>query len=183
MIPPTPSEYAPFFNHYVQLAIGHGDLMHTYKAQMGEVQLVFGGLSDEMALFRYAADKWTLKEVLGHLNDTEQIFAYRALRISRGDQTHLSGFDENLFVANTSFNAQKMTVLLSRFMHLRRSSLDLISSLTPDETIRMGTSNGHQTSVRALAYMMAGHVEHHLQVVRERYLNLLVAPETALVAR
>ncbi|MBN8588519.1 MAG: DinB family protein [Rhodothermia bacterium] len=183
MTPPTSSEYAPYFDHYVQLAIGHGDLMRTCKAQMGEVQLVFGGLSDEITHFRYAEGKWTLKEVLGHLNDTEQIFAYRALRISRGDQTNLSGFDENLFVANTTFNTQKLTALLARFIHLRRSSLDLLRSLTPDETTRMGTSNGHQTSVRALAYMMAGHVEHHLQVVRERYLNILVAPDATTVAR
>ncbi|MBL7980012.1 MAG: DinB family protein [Bacteroidetes Order II. Incertae sedis bacterium] len=173
MTPPCTQEYAPYFEHYIQIALQHGDLTHTLKSQMGEVQLLFGGLSDEMAHFRYADTKWSLKEVLGHLTDTEQIFAYRALRIARGDQTNLPGFDENQYVACARFNKFSMGRLVARFIHMRRASLDLITTFNPDEVVRMGISNGHSTSVRALAYMMAGHVEHHMEVVRVRYLNIL----------
>ncbi|HRK72633.1 MAG TPA: DinB family protein [Rhodothermales bacterium] len=172
MTPPCTQEYAPYFAHYIQLALQHGDLIHTLKSQMGEVQLVFSSLSDEMAHFRYADNKWSLKEVLGHLTDTEQIFAYRALRIARGDQTSLPGFEENLFVASARFNEFSMARLLARFMHTRRASLDLLTALNPDEAAQTGLSNGHPTSVRAIAYMMAGHVEHHLELVRVRYLNI-----------
>ncbi len=166
--PPAEDEYAPFYAGYVGLA-SKGDLITRLEAQVQEVSALLRGLSEEEALSRYAPGKWSVKEVAGHLGDTERIMAYRALRIARGDQTPLPGFDENTFVASANFDARPLASLVEEWETVRRASLLLLRGLDGEAAGRRGTASGAPVTVRALAYIIAGHVEHHLEILRTRY--------------
>jgi hypothetical protein len=131
----------------------------------------FGEIPEERSLYRYAPGKWSLREVLGHIVDTERILAYRALRIARGDQTPLPGFDQDAFIATAHFDRCSMSELLGAYTIVRQSTLLLLSSLSDKDWGRLGTASGNPLSVRAAAWMMAGHELHHLAVVQNLYLR------------
>jgi uncharacterized damage-inducible protein DinB len=165
---PAADESAPFYHGYIEKV--HGEQVGEYlTAQLGEVERLLAPLDDAAARFRYAPDKWSVKEVLGHLCDTERIFAYRLLRIGRADATPLPGFDENAFVPPADFDARPLAELLREFQAIRASTIALAEGLPSAAWERRGQASGKSITTRALAYIMVGHVTHHLGVLRDRY--------------
>ena len=165
---PAPDEYDPYYQRYVAHVPG-GRVLDRLADQQSEFAGVFGGLSEEAALHRYAPGKWSVKEVLGHLTDTERMFAHRALRFARADETPLPGFDENAYVPAANFDRRPVSSLLGEWNAVRAATLALFDGLEPAAWARRGMANGVPVSVRALAYITAGHADHHLGVLRERY--------------
>ena len=133
--------------------------------------MLLGGLSDEMARSRYAPGKWSVKEVVGHVADTERVMSYRALRFGRGDQTPLAGFEQEDFVRGASWDEVPLAVLLDDLTSVRRATLSLFRGFSDDALARQGTANGTPVTVRALAAIITGHERHHLRILRERDLN------------
>ncbi len=165
---PAEGEYSTFYAGYVG-RVAEGGLIEQMEAQVEEVSQLLRGLHEEAALARYEPGKWSVKEVAGHLADTERVMTYRALRIARGDQTPLPGFDENAFVAGADFDSRTLPSLVAEWEAVRRASLALFRGLAPETHGRTGTASGHPVTVRALAYITVGHVAHHLEILRTRY--------------
>ena len=176
---PAADESAPFYHGYIEKVPGErvGEFL---AAQIGEVERLLAPLDDAAARFRYAPDKWSVKEVLGHLCDSERIFAYRLLRIARADATPLPGFDENAYVPAADFDARPLAELVREFQAIRASTITLAEGLPSVGWERRGQASGKSITTRALAYIMVGHVTHHLAVLRDRY-RLSSSPD-ALVA-
>jgi hypothetical protein len=168
---PGPSEYAPFYAGYISAiaALGDGDILATLERQTSEVRQLAASIPAERETFRYGEDKWSVREVFGHLIDGERVFSYRTLRFSRGDQTPLPGFEENDYVAASHFDSRPLSSLVDELVLLRQANLALFRGLAPEDWPRTGTANGHPVSVRALAFIMAGHVQHHFNILRDRY--------------
>ncbi len=166
---PEKNEYAEFYANYVSL-VEETDVVSALQNQAGELQNLFAGISAEKENFRYAEGKWSVKELLGHLIDGERVFSYRALRISRGDQTPLAGFEENAYVANSNFGNSSFADLIEEFSLLRAANVLLFKNLSEEAWLRTGTASDAKVSVRALAFIMVGHVRHHTNILRERYL-------------
>jgi hypothetical protein len=166
---PDSTEYAPYFGKYIALA-PDGDIVSTLDRQVESTLSLIRGLSEARGNHRYAPEKWSVKEVVGHLIDTERIFAYRALRFARNDATPLPGFDENLFVASAGFDSRSLADLADEFEHTRKSNVYLFKSLNSDAVLRRGVSNSDELSVRAIAHIIAGHELHHMGILRTRYL-------------
>jgi DinB family protein len=165
---PAPDEAAPFYHGYIEKVVGE-DIGEQLKEQLEEVEQLFGDLDNDRALYRYAPGKWSIKEILGHLTDAERIFAYRLLRIARGDVTPLPGFDENAYVPVGAFDGRPLNTLVEEFRAVRVSSMAMIDGLPLGAWTRRGEASGKPVSTRALAYIMVGHVTHHLGVLRQRY--------------
>ncbi len=166
---PEKEEYAEFYANYVAL-VGETDIVAALQNQPADLQHLLAGISPEKEIFRYAENKWSVREVIGHLVDGERVFSYRALRISRGDETPLAGFEENFYVANSNFSNLKIADSLEEFSLLRQSNVLLFNNLTEEMWQKTGTASDARISVRALAFIMVGHVRHHAQILRERYL-------------
>ena len=165
---PGPDESAPFYHGYI--ARVPGEQIGEYLAsQLREVERLLAPLDDAAARFRYAPEKWSVKEVLGHLCDAERIFAYRLLRFARADATPLPGFDENAYVPPAEFDARPLAELLREFQALRSSTIALVDGLPSAAWDRRGQASGKSISTRAIAYILVGHVTHHVGVLRERY--------------
>jgi uncharacterized damage-inducible protein DinB len=165
---PSSDEAAPFYHGYIAEVTGE-NIVGQLVEQLGEVEGLFGSIDDTAARARYAPGKWSIKEVLGHLADVERIFAYRLLRISRGDGTPLPSFDENAYVPAARFDARSLRSLVDEFRAVRQSTLALVEGLPQDGWAKRGEASGGTISARALAYILVGHVAHHLGVLRERY--------------
>ncbi len=165
---PTPGDYAPYAEQYVVL-VGGGDILDTLKSQLNQTATLFSGRSERDGNFRYAPDKWSVKEVVGHVADTERIFAYRALRIARGDQTPLSGFEQEDYVRAANFGSRKLADLVEEYADVRQASLDLFRSLEEEAWGRRGVASDNSVTVLALAYLIAGHELHHRKILDERY--------------
>lgn len=167
---PPAEEVPEFFRGYVSKATPFPDPAGKLAAQKHELLGLLQSLPAAKRAYRYAEGKWTIAEVLGHLIDAERIFAYRALRIGRGDQTPLSPFEENSYVAAADSSSVPWESLLDEFAAVRDSTVVLFRNLPPAAWANMGISSGKPVSVRALAFVMVGHVEHHASILRERYL-------------
>jgi hypothetical protein len=167
--PPDASEHAPYYSRYTCL-VRKGDIVETLERQYPETVALLSPLSDVEASYRYAPDKWSIKEVLGHVTDTERIFAYRALRIARNDQTPIEGFEQDDYVRAANFSDCHFEKMLEEFTWVRRASLLLFQQLSPEAWLRTGTASQLAVSVRALAYILAGHELHHRTVLKEKYL-------------
>lgn len=167
---PQAGEYAEHFAVYID-KVPEGDLLELLQTQPAFAKEEWGSLTEEQGNYRYAEGKWSLKEVLGHISDTERVMSYRLLRISRGDTTPLPGFDEELFVRHSTFGRQPVSALLHDFSAVRESTLSLIRQLDDEAWLRQGNASGVTISARALAYVIAGHAQHHLSMIRERYLQ------------
>ncbi len=165
---PDDGEYAPYYAGYIGEVEGR-TIADLLRKQPGRLRAIVGDLSDADARVRYASGKWSIKEVVGHLGDAERVFAYRAFRIARGDGTPLAGFDENEYVAAGGFDDRRIGDLLVEFEMLRAGTLSLFAALRPEQFEGRGVVNGQEISVRALAHILAGHAEHHLGVLRDRY--------------
>jgi uncharacterized damage-inducible protein DinB len=165
---PGPDECSPYYHGYISEV--PGDQIGRYLTeQLQQLEQMMAPLDDSGGRARYAAGKWSVKEVLGHLADAERIFAYRILRIARGDATPLPGFDENAYVPSGEFDARSLPSLLGEFRALRLSTLALLDGLPAAAWTRRGQASGAPVSARALAYIIVGHVTHHAAVLRERY--------------
>ncbi|REE55406.1 DinB family protein [Paenibacillus taihuensis] len=167
---PSQDEYGGHFGTYINL-VQEGNLLDLLAENRTTTTALFSSLSEEQALHRYAPGKWSLKEVLGHITDTERIMSYRLLRIARGDKTPLPGFDENEFVAGASFDDNSISELLEQYEAVRASTIALLKGLTPEAYLRRGIASNTEISARALAHVITGHEMHHINIVRERYLN------------
>ena len=165
---PQSDEFAQFYAGYVA-AIGNEDVPALLEGQIPTLRQVCADLSEEQALYRYAPGKWSVKEVIGHLADSERVFAYRALRISRGDRTPLPGFDEKSYVAAGDFDRRGIDELLDDLEVLRTSTLRLFKHVEAERWEWRGVANGKEVSLRALAYIIAGHTQHHTRILASRY--------------
>jgi DinB family protein len=165
---PAPGDYAPYAEQYILLVTGD-DILASLTAQLKQTATLFSGRSERDGNFRYAPDKWSVKEVVGHVADTERIFAYRALRIARGDQTPLEGFEQEDYVRGARFGARKLSDLVEEYADVRQASLALFRSLGEEAWLRRGVASGNPVTVLALAYLIAGHELHHRKILDERY--------------
>jgi hypothetical protein len=168
--PPQPGEYHPAFAAYIARAQSFADPVQKLSGQLDELLRLLRPLDTAKRLHRYAPGKWSIQEMLGHITDAERIFAYRALRIARADQTPLAPFEENDYVVAAQAERCDWNELLTEFEHVRKSSVLLFQHLPESAWVRTGTANNAPLSVRALAFIMIGHVAHHLDFLRERYL-------------
>jgi uncharacterized damage-inducible protein DinB len=166
---PQTGEYNEFYGGYVGRVPEGADLIALLSGQPEALRTLLQNITDEQASIRPAPAEWSIKEVLGHIADTERVFAYRVLRIARADQTALPGFDQDEFVNATDFNRRSLAGLLDEFDLQRRANMLLIASLTGEEIDRRGTASGNPVSVRALLYILAGHVLHHIESLRTDY--------------
>jgi len=165
---PAAAEYAPYYGRYID-KVPDGDLLRMLADQARETQALLAGLSDAKALHRYAPGKWSIKEVIGHVTDAERVFCYRALRFARGDTIALPGFDENAWVPAGNFDARPLGDLAAELDAVRRSSIALLKGLDPAALARRGTASDNPVSVRAIAWIIAGHERHHVALLHERY--------------
>lgn len=171
-IRPGTDEYLPYYGKYVA-RVPDGDIVDILSRQIVGTAALLRSISEEQADYRYAPGKWTIREVAGHLTDTERVFSYRALRFSRGDTTPCEGFDENAYVANAPFARVSLANLGSELEHIRKASIHFFSNLNAESMALRGVANGAEVSVRALAFITAGHENHHLDILRSRYLTQL----------
>ena len=166
--PPGADESKAFYHGYI--AEVPGEEIGTYlETQLPELERLLAPLDEAAARFRYAPGKWSIKEVVGHLADSERIFGYRLLRIGRGDATPLSGFDENAYVPAGDFDARPLASVVGELRAVRQSTIALADGLPTGAWTRRGQASGAVVSARALAYIIVGHLTHHVRVLRERY--------------
>src|SRR4051812_6710379 len=166
---PSADEHLAYYSKYVD-RVPDGDLISILREQLMDTVALLRGVSAEKADFAYAPGKWTIKEVVGHMMDTERVMAYRALRFARNDKTDLPGFDENTWVPNANFGARTLGDLLEEFQVVRASTIHLAKHLDDETLKRRGSANGAEVTVRALFYIIAGHERHHVALLKERYL-------------
>lgn len=174
-IRPAADEYGEYYDRYIRLIPAGYAPLQQLRTQQADVHALLDGLSDPQARFRYAPGKWSIKETLVHIMDTERIFAYRALRIARGDDQPLPGFDQDAYAPNSGADERPLADVLREYDAVRAATLALFDSFQAEAYDRRGTASGMPVSVRALAYMLAGHEAHHLQLWRERVWPLLPA--------
>jgi uncharacterized damage-inducible protein DinB len=167
---PTESEYPNYYQPYIKL-VPDGGIVQTLQENLLAVVKLFEGISEEDGLLRYAPGKWSVKEVLGHIIDTERIMSYRLMRAARGDQTPLAGFNENDYVQAAQTNSLSMEAILEDFKATRNASITLIQNTPVDAWANKGNANGMEITTRAIAYIIAGHEMHHRKIVEERYLK------------
>jgi exoribonuclease II len=167
---PEIDEYAPYYNTYISLVQGD-DVLNIIESQPQRLNSIFEGMDESRGIHQYSEGKWTIKELLSHIIDGERIFAYRVLRISRGDQTPIEGFEQDGYIENSNANGRSFSDLLKEFELTRQANMLMFRSMTPDAESRLGTASENTVSVRALTYIMAGHVEHHIRILQDRYLS------------
>ncbi len=168
IVGPEPAEYAPYYDRYISLVPG-SDILATLDAQRRQTMLLLCGRDESDGDFRCAPDKWSAKEVLGHVCDTERIFAYRALRIARADRTPIEGYEQDDYVRNGPFAAAPWPEIIEDYISVRRATLTLLRNLDEPAWTRRGLANKNEVSVRALAYTIAGHELHHRKILEEKY--------------
>lgn len=166
---PEANEYAPYYERYVSL-VPEADLVETLERQGTETVALLRGLSEEKGAHRYEPGKWSIKQLVGHMSDGERLFAYRALSIARGDSAELPGMDQDVWMAGVDFDARTLADLIDEFEVVRAATIHLLRHLSPEAWARRGVASDNEVTVRALAYVIAGHETHHLHILRERYL-------------
>ncbi len=167
---PDATEYAPFYSGYVN-AVPEGDLIALLERQGDETLRLLGGITETKSQERYAPGKWTIREVAGHMIDAERVFTYRALTFARADPGPLPSFDENAWAGSSNAGSRTMRELGQEFSVLRASTLSLFRGFTEESFARSGIASKHAITVRALAYIVAGHERHHVKILRDRYLS------------
>jgi hypothetical protein len=165
---PQADEYAPYYGKYISL-VQSEDIMAALDQQRRDMMKLLSCKEEEDGDFRYAPGKWSAKEVLGHMCDTERIFAYRALRISRGDATPLASFEQDDYVLNGPFAHEPMAEIVEDYIAVRRATITLLRNLDEAAWLRRGVASNKEVTVRALAYMIAGHELHHRAILEEKY--------------
>ena len=165
---PLEAEYAPFYRGYVA-HVGEEEILPVLRSQLDHLDVLLGRVEPERETYAYAEGKWSVRELVGHLIDAERVFGYRSFCIARGESRNLPGFDENEYMLRAPYNQIDLEDLLSELRLARLSNIAMLRNLDDEAWMRVGTANDAQVSVRALAFIMAGHVRHHMGVLRERY--------------
>jgi Mycothiol maleylpyruvate isomerase N-terminal domain. len=164
------SEAAEYYHNYIDQVPKGEDIRRVLEAQLGETVSVLDGISESKSLHRYASDKWSIREVVGHINDAERVFVFRALWFARGLPGELPSFDQDAAMAGMRFDDRALATLVAEFRAIRESSLHFFRNLPDEAWSRRGIASGNPFTVRALAHITAGHAEHHMRILRERYL-------------
>jgi hypothetical protein len=167
---PSVEEYMPYHEQYIGL-VGEGAVTEILAKQLEGTAELLSGIPEEQADYRYADGKWTLKEVIGHISDNERVMSYRLLRAARGDKTPLAGYDQDDFMDGASFQEWTWQQVIEDYTAVRHATLTLLRGLSEEAWLRVGIANGGRLSARALAYIIAGHEMHHLQVIQNKYLE------------
>ncbi|MFC2133064.1 DinB family protein [Bacteroidota bacterium] len=165
---PKSNEYKEYFERYISL-VPEGNILTLMQEQLQEFLKFFEKINEEKSGYSYKDGKWSIKEVLGHMIDTEHIMACRALRIARNDKSSLPGFDENEFVDNAYFDKLSIASLIVLFELTRKMTIALFKSFNSGQASAIGTADDYPISVRSIAYIIVGHVTHHLKVINDRY--------------
>jgi DinB superfamily len=166
---PNTNEYAAYYETYVSL-VDESDIVSAMRNQTDELRDIFSQMSDDKGLYRYETGKWSIKELLGHLIDGERVFAYRALRFARADKTELAGFDQDPYIENANFDTVKLQDLLEELLSLRNANTLFFNNLSEEAWSRTGVASENEISVRAIAFILVGHIRHHIKILKERYL-------------
>ncbi|WP_147532819.1 DinB family protein [Bacillus marasmi] len=164
------TEYGPYFATYVK-RVPEGEIIEILSSQLKETLKLIQGLNEDQAMYRYQVGKWSVKEVIGHMTDTERIMAYRLMSIARGETASLPGFDEQSYVEHANFDQITLNELGENFKTVRESTIQLLKTLPESAWHNSGSANGTQVTVRALAYIIAGHEIHHRSIINERYIS------------
>lgn len=168
---PSETEFPAYYLPYVNQVPENAEILDTLQQQANELQELLTVLDDAHAEEAYAEGKWTIKELLQHMLDSERIFAYRALCFARGEQASLPGFDENMYAENSMANGRQLKDILEEYALVRKSNLYLFRSFETEVLDNVGTANNKQITLRGLIYVIAGHERHHLNILKTRYLN------------
>ena len=166
---PSSTDYPGYYHTYISL-IEQEDIVPVLKDQLDEITILFNSISDEKSQFRYEEGKWSIKEMIQHLIDGERIFSYRMLAISRGDTNSLNSFDQDDYARKSHADLREWNKLVTEFINLRISTLDLLKSLTTDDLNNSGLVNNNPITSLSIAYIIAGHSTHHLKILIDRYL-------------
>jgi hypothetical protein len=169
LVRPEPTEYGDFYRVYVNM-VGEGSILRLLTAQRDAALQLLRSIDEERAEHRYAVGKWSIKEVIGHVTDSERVFAYRALCFARGERAPQPGFDQDAYVAAADFNRRSLGDLAAEFSQVRYANVTLFGGFDEDVWLRRGVANGVEFTVRSIPYIIAGHELHHIAVIRERYL-------------
>lgn len=161
--------YNDFYETYIKL-VPDGAIADVLAKQLTDISTTLSDIPDSRSEYRYAEGKWSIKEVIGHITDTERVMSYRLLRIARGDTTPLPGFEQDLFIAGASFHSLTLQELTEDFVAVRRSTLSLLRTLSEEAWGRRGIASNSDISVKALSYIIAGHAIHHMNILQSRYL-------------
>lgn len=167
---PETGEYAPYYGKYISL-VPEGSIVSILGEQLNDTLSLLRSIPEAQSDKRYAPEKWSIKELVGHVSDTERIFGYRALRFARNDKTPLSGFDQDEYVRNAAFDKRQLNELAVEFEYTRRLNISLFQHLDSKAWQRTGIANDSEASVRALAFIIAGHELHHMKILRTLYLS------------
>jgi hypothetical protein len=173
---PEETEFAPYYKGYISQVI-EDDVVTALEAELTESLAFFRDIDEQDSKICYAEGKWTIRQVLGHIVDTERVMSYRAVRFARNDQTELPGFEQEDFVRGANFNEVSMGELLREFEYLRRANILMFRNLSPEAWSRRGKASGKEVSVRALGFIIAGHEKHHRKIVKDRYVQSFSAVE------
>ncbi|MDX6306664.1 MAG: hypothetical protein QOI77_3633 [Blastocatellia bacterium] len=165
---PLESEYAPYYHGYVS-QVSEDEILPVLRSQLDALDVLLGRVAPEREKHRYAEGKWSIREIVGHLIDGERVFGYRAFAIARGDRNNMPGFDQNEYILASPYDRLELEDLLSEFRLVRLSNIAMFRTLDGESWARFGTANDDQVSVRAIAFIMAGHVRHHMAVLRDKY--------------
>lgn len=163
-------DFAEYFNNYIHLATEE-NVIDSLKSSYKEVKSLIKSLNEEQGNFSYAKNKWTIKELLVHVMDTERIFCERALRFARKDKTELPGFDHDIFVLNSNANQRTLKDILKEYKIIRKSTLALFKNFTPEMLEQGGIANGNKLTVHSIGFIISGHELHHLNVIKAKYLK------------
>ena len=167
---PTENDYAPYYKDYINYIEGD-NIIKILRDQLSRTVKLVKSIPEEKGNYAYAKGKWSIKEVLGHITDSERIFAYRALCIARGEEKSLPGFEQDDYVREGNFNNRTLASLIDEFMQLRKSNIDLFTSFSEDALNRRGLANNYEVTVRAFLFIIAGHEFHHINILKEKYLG------------
>ena len=165
---PTEDEYAPYYGRYVS-RVPEGDVLELLATQIGDTRALIRSIPESRGDHRYAPGKWSIKEVIGHVTDSERIFCYRALRIGRGDATPLPGYEQDDYIAPGGFDRRTLADLSEELAAVRQATLLLFRHFDAAALACRGTASGNPVSTRAIAYIIAGHERHHVEILKTRY--------------
>lgn len=168
MTRPLETEYAPDYQGYIS-HVAEEEVLPVLRSQLDDLDLLLGRVTPDRETYRYAEGKWSIREIVGHLIDGERVFGYRAFSIARGEHQNLPGFDQDEYMLTAPYDRIELEDLLSELRLVRLSNVAMLRTLDEDAWARTGTANDNQITVRALAFIMAGHLRHHMEVLRERY--------------
>lgn len=169
---PEQNEYPEWYDGYVK-SVPEGNIVELLSFQLNEIMELAENIQEDTAFFRYAPEKWSIKEIFGHLNDAERILSYRALRYIREDKTDIPQYDHDEYVFAAKFDRIRFKKLVEEFSNIRLATIALFNNVNDDDWEKAGTANGQNFTVRAMAYIIVGHVNHHVSVLRERYISMI----------